>query len=32
VYGGVLDHALVFLTFSPDVDRLARMLDRMVGR
>jgi putative iron-dependent peroxidase len=30
-YGGVLEHGLVFVAFSPDVDRLARMLHRMVG-
>lgn len=30
-FGGVLEHGLQFLAFSPDVDRLARMLRRMVG-
>ena len=30
-YGGVLEHGLVFVAFSPDVDRLARMLRRMAG-
>ena len=30
-FGGVLEHGLVFVAFSPDVDRLATMLHRMVG-
>ena len=30
-YGGVLEHGLEFLAFSPDVDRLTAMLHRMVG-
>jgi porphyrinogen peroxidase len=30
-FGGVLEHGLVFLAFSPDVDRVATMLHRMVG-
>jgi porphyrinogen peroxidase len=30
-FGGVLEHGLVFLAFSPDIDRLATMLHRMVG-
>jgi putative iron-dependent peroxidase len=30
-YGGVLEHGLMFLAFSADVDRLARMLRRMAG-
>lgn len=30
-FGGVLEHGLVFVAFSADVDRLARMLRRMVG-
>jgi putative iron-dependent peroxidase len=30
-FGGVLEHGLVFLAFSPDVERLATMLHRMVG-
>src|SRR5690606_32122124 len=30
-YGGVLEHGLEFVAFSPDVDRLARMLERMAG-
>ena len=30
-FGGVLEHGLVFLAFSPDVDRLDAMLHRMVG-
>ena len=30
-YGGALKHGLVFLAFSPDVDRVATMLHRMVG-
>ncbi len=30
-YGGVLEHGLMFLAFSADVDRLGRMLRRMVG-
>jgi porphyrinogen peroxidase len=30
-FGGVLEHGLMFLAFSPDVDRLERMLHRMVG-
>jgi porphyrinogen peroxidase len=30
-YGGVMEHGLVFLAFSPDVARVARMLHRMVG-
>ena len=30
-YGGVLEHGLVFLAFSPDVDRVDTMLHRMVG-
>ena len=30
-YGGVIKHGLMFLAFSPDVDRLATMLHRMVG-
>jgi putative iron-dependent peroxidase len=31
-FGGVLDHGLVFLAFSPDIERLATMLNRMTGR
>jgi porphyrinogen peroxidase len=31
-FGGVLEHGLVFVAFSADTSRLARMLDRMVGR
>jgi putative iron-dependent peroxidase len=31
-FGGVLEHGLMFLAFSPDVDRLTTMLHRMVGR
>lgn len=30
-YGGVIRHGLMFLAFSPDVDRLSTMLHRMVG-
>jgi porphyrinogen peroxidase len=30
-YGGVMEHGLVFLAFSPDVARVATMLHRMVG-
>ena len=30
-YGGVIEHGLVFLAFSPDVDRVDTMLHRMVG-
>ena len=30
-YGGVLEHGLVFLAFSPDVERVDTMLHRMVG-
>jgi putative iron-dependent peroxidase len=30
-FGGVLEHGLVFLAFSPDVARVATMLHRMVG-
>lgn len=30
-FGGVLEHGLVFVAFSPDVARLDRMLRRMVG-
>lgn len=30
-FGGVLEHGLQFVAFSSDVDRLARMLHRMVG-
>ena len=30
-FGGVLEHGLMFLAFSADVDRLDRMLDRMLG-
>ena len=30
-FGGVLQHGLVFLAFSPDVARLTTMLHRMVG-
>lgn len=30
-FGGVLEHGLMFLAFSPDTERLARMLRRMVG-
>ena len=30
-FGGVLNHGLVFLAFSPDVARVATMLERMVG-
>jgi porphyrinogen peroxidase len=30
-FGGVLEHGLVFLAFSPDVVRVATMLHRMVG-
>ena len=30
-FGGVLEHGLMFLAFSPDVSRLAAMLERMVG-
>ena len=30
-FGGVLQHGLVFLAFSPDVARVATMLERMVG-
>jgi putative iron-dependent peroxidase len=30
-FGGVLEHGLMFLAFSADVDRLERMLHRMVG-
>ena len=30
-FGGVLEHGLVFLAFSPDVDRVDAMLHRMVG-
>ena len=30
-FGGVLEHGLQFLAFSPDVDRLERMLRRMAG-
>jgi putative iron-dependent peroxidase len=30
-FGGVLEHGLVFLAFSPDVDRVDTMLHRMVG-
>lgn len=30
-FGGVLEHGLMFVAFSPDVARLDRMLRRMVG-
>ena len=30
-FGGVLEHGLQFLAFAPDVERLKRMLHRMVG-
>jgi putative iron-dependent peroxidase len=30
-YGGVLEHGLMFVAFSPDAARLTRMLQRMVG-
>lgn len=30
-YGGILEHGLMFLAFSPDRARLQRMLERMVG-
>lgn len=30
-FGGVIEHGLMFLAFSPDAGRLATMLDRMVG-
>lgn len=30
-FGGVIENGLMFLAFSPDVDRVAAMLDRMVG-
>ena len=30
-YGGVMEHGLVFVAFSADVERLERMLHRMVG-
>jgi putative iron-dependent peroxidase len=30
-YGGVLEHGLEFVAFSPDTTRLERMLRRMVG-
>lgn len=30
-YGGLLEHGLMFLAFSPDRARLQRMLDRMAG-
>lgn len=30
-FGGVLEHGLMFLAFSPDVARLAAMLERMAG-
>jgi porphyrinogen peroxidase len=30
-FGGVLEHGLVFLAFSPDVERVDTMLHRMVG-
>lgn len=30
-YGGVITNGLVFVAFSPDVERLATMLHRMVG-
>jgi len=30
-YGGVIENGLMFLAFSPDVARMAAMLDRMVG-
>lgn len=30
-FGGILEHGLMFLAFSPDRARLQRMLERMVG-